>query len=76
MPYLACAACSMKTYSAALWSTTDHCPACGAALLRGRARTSAGRSEVVPLAAHRRFSRAAEATAARPGAVLAEGRSA
>ena len=32
MPYLICEDCSLTTYSAALWSSTDECPHCGAAL--------------------------------------------
>ena len=56
MPYLVCGRCRMKTYSAALWSSIDECPACGRDLRRSR--RSDGPSEVVPLTAHARFSRA------------------
>jgi hypothetical protein len=29
MPYVACPGCSLRTYSAAAWADTDHCPGCG-----------------------------------------------
>ena len=60
MPYLICARCQLTTYSAAVWSSTDSCPKCGADLT-GRSRAAA----VVPLAGQRRLrqesSRAGEA---------------
>jgi hypothetical protein len=28
MPYVACPACGLRTYSAAAWAETDHCPVC------------------------------------------------
>lgn len=29
MPYIPCPSCGVRTYSAATWSNTDHCPRCG-----------------------------------------------
>ena len=29
MPYINCPTCGVRTYSAATWSSTDHCPRCG-----------------------------------------------
>lgn len=35
MPYVICSRCELTTYSAALWSSTDECPHCGALLPSG-----------------------------------------
>jgi hypothetical protein len=32
MPYIACPACGLPTYTAAAWAGTDQCPACAAEL--------------------------------------------
>jgi hypothetical protein len=29
VPYVTCPTCGVRTYSAATWSNTDHCPRCG-----------------------------------------------
>ena len=34
MPYVICAQCALRTYSAALWAATDVCPRCGSDLPR------------------------------------------
>jgi uncharacterized paraquat-inducible protein A len=36
MPYVICEACQLRTYSAALWASTDGCPRCGTELPRAR----------------------------------------
>ena len=36
MPYVICAACRLRTYSAALWASTEECPRCGAHLPSAR----------------------------------------
>lgn len=50
MPYVVCARCQLRTYSAALWVSTDVCPSCGSELPRRGAM-------VIELAAHPRFGR-------------------
>ena len=32
MPYVICAGCDLRTYSAALWASTEECPRCGTRL--------------------------------------------
>lgn len=49
MPYVVCARCELRTYSAALWASTDVCPRCGSELPRP--------ATVIELAAHPRFAR-------------------
>lgn len=39
MPYLRCPHCQLRTFSAARWSTVDHCGRCGAELPRPRHRS-------------------------------------
>jgi hypothetical protein len=36
MPYVSCARCQLRTYSAALWAATDVCPRCDSELPRPR----------------------------------------
>lgn len=48
MPYVVCARCRLRTYSAALWISTEECPSCGAELPRADRK-------VIPIAAHPRF---------------------
>jgi tRNA(Ile2) C34 agmatinyltransferase TiaS len=38
VPYIPCPNCGVRTYSAATWSNTDHCPRCGREL-QPRTRT-------------------------------------
>lgn len=52
MPYVVCARCDLRTYSAALWMGTDECPSCGAPLPRADRK-------VVPIAVHPRFAHSA-----------------
>jgi hypothetical protein len=59
MPYVVCARCNLRTYSAALWSITEVCPACGTELPRQRA-------QLVPTSAHPRFARERPGTPAPP----------
>jgi ribosomal protein L37E len=48
MAYVECARCGLTAYTAACWSTIDHCVRCGAPLPH-RARN------VTPIARHPRF---------------------
>lgn len=58
MPYVVCARCQLRTYSAALWATTEVCPRCDSELPRP--------ATVIELAGHPRFARDRD-TAAQPG---------
>ena len=58
MPYVVCERCELRTYSAALWASTEVCPRCGAEL------RSAG-ATVVSLLEHPRFVRAGKPLAER-----------
>lgn len=49
MPYLICPRCRLTTYSAALWSSVDECPRCGAPLPPRPGAT------ITSIAAHPRF---------------------
>ena len=53
MPYVICAPCELRTYSAALWAATEVCPRCGTDLPRAR-------RPAVPLSQHPRFRGRAE----------------
>lgn len=50
MPYVVCARCELRTYSAALWASTEVCPRCDSELPRRRAT-------VIELSEHPRFVR-------------------
>lgn len=41
MPYLVCPGCRLSVYSAASYSTNDHCPRCGARRFAGSTRPAA-----------------------------------
>jgi len=43
MPYVTCPRCALTAYTAARWTTTDDCPACGT-LLTGAEQASSGRA--------------------------------
>jgi hypothetical protein len=45
MPYVICTSCHLSAYSAARWSTQEHCPRCGTPLvapLRAAQRAETG----------------------------------